>query len=390
MTMSDLTKFALRAILLGAIAACSGRGRMPVVPTGTCPVAGAPAVPARVLAEPVGDPRCPDWGCGANSPIVGDGIAFDELDSSGAPAGAHGIQIVKVTREGPAPEHATVQVQLRVERHELIVTDAAGREYRHGDLMGTVITLRSDLGSHELKIVRVQEQELTFWAREKEPVPAYEIQTRPLGDQRDFQVSICKSGIAMEPEWGATDHYAIAFAGDHYDARHKLVSNSAPGTTLFNLACAGTAPAKMHLMRHTNAGADVVDRAGVLHRGVYPTTTDQRQAMLKMFTADYCGTGHAFTVDGQRLMYGDSNHWYPETPTPAVLASPLVRSIEAKWTPDGAACLDLPRLSSIAEVHCECPDKPLPRCGGPAGVLRWEAGFHVISANPVPPAAGAP
>jgi hypothetical protein len=197
----------------------------------------------------------------------------------------------------------------------------------------------------------------------------------------------------MEPEWGSTDHYAIAFAGDHYDALHKTVEDTALGTTLFNLACAGTAPAKMHLMRHTNAGADVMDALGVLHRGVYPTIPQQRQAMLKMFTADYCGTGHAFTVDGQPLRYGDAKHWYPETPTPGVLASPAIRSIEAEWTPDGVACLDMPRLFPIVDlhkVHCECPDKPLPPCRGPAGVVGWEARFHVISANPAPPDAGAP
>jgi ADYC domain len=68
----------------------------------------------------------------------------------------------------------------------------------------------------------------------------------------------------------------------------------------------------MHLMRHTNAGALTAD--GHI---AYPTTTAQRQAMLKMLTADYCGTGRSFTVDGQALKYGDSGVWYPATPTSA-------------------------------------------------------------------------
>ncbi len=58
-----------------------------------------------------GDPTCPYWGCGANSATVGDGLVFDELDSSGVQPNRGGLTVVgSRLPDGRA-------VQLKVSRH---------------------------------------------------------------------------------------------------------------------------------------------------------------------------------------------------------------------------------------------------------------------------------
>src|SRR5262249_31439197 len=127
--------------------------------------------------------------------------------------------------------------------------------------------------------------------------------------------------------WAPVEHSAIAFAGDRYDPVQKIVTDTVRGTQWFNLACAGTATAKVHLVRHTNAGAW---SPSTWHPGVditspgapYHTAPQLRQAMLKMFAADYCGSGFPFTVDGQPLLYDDTNPAYtPPAPVPPLVVS---------------------------------------------------------------------
>ncbi|HMG55643.1 MAG TPA: hypothetical protein VK601_19225, partial [Kofleriaceae bacterium] len=59
---------------------------------------------------------------------------------------------------------------------------------------------------------------------------------------------------------------------------------------------------------------------------------------------------------------------------------PYVGTIESLWGPDGAVCLDRPRLAAMSDVEAVC--KPPPPCNGLAGVAGWEKQVHVISANP--------
>jgi hypothetical protein len=59
------------------------------------------------------------------------------------------------------------------------------------------------------------------------------------------------------------------------------------------IACVGEAAAKMKLMDfhpHGNRQASVAER----------------QATLRMITADYCGTGHSFTVNGTQVAWRDA------------------------------------------------------------------------------------
>lgn len=386
--MSDVTRFALVAVLSELLAGClPGAGE----PTGT----GAPeaAVGAGTVSSAlgVGDPGCPEWGCGMNSPTLADGVAFDELDASEKFPDRHGIKIVSAKQAGH-------EVQLRVDRHFIVAlaTDGSGLVFEHRDLVGTLIDLDRNGMRYQLKIDDVQEQSLTFWAGDtKEFVPFYRILVKlPLDNE--FKAPICMPDRPLEKVWGPVEHSAIAFTGDRYDPQLKTVIDADRGTPWFNLACAGTATAKMHLVRHTNAGAWTAATwyagADVLDPGA-PFRTDwtQRQAMLKMYTADYCGNGLAFTVDGQPLLYDDENHWY--APPAGVLRlteagdgtlSPPGAALEALWTPDGAACVSALRLVSRSIVPCLNGASPLPACTR-AWVKAWvvqPGAKHVISANP--------
>jgi hypothetical protein len=77
------------------------------------------------------------------------------------------------------------------------------------------------------------------------------------------------------------------------------------------------------------------------------TTLFNLAAMLKMLTADYCGTGRSYTVDGQPLKYGDSNHWCSQPP----IIPSAVCSIEALWAEKGAVCVDTPRRVDRRTFH---------------------------------------
>src|ERR1041384_2518099 len=207
-------------------------------------------------------------------------------------------------------------------------------------------------------------------------------------DARQDARPICPSDVRHQPDWGnfwaPVEHSAVVFEGDRYDPQHKIVSDVTWTTPWFNLACAGSVPAKMLLMRRTNAAS--FGRDGVRW---YTLSTRERQAMLKMFTADYCGTGQAFTVDGQPLIWWESHHWYDETPLLGLPAPRPVASVEALWDENGALCLTTPRMAvpwtgpptTVDEVRQACPAKNLRDC--PTDLTGWETYAKVLTLNPV-------
>lgn len=344
------------------------------------------------------DPTCPDWGCGTNSATVGDGVVFDELDGSGLDTGA--VRITRATRYGQA-------VELHVVRHSLfaVATDGSESVYTYSQLNDTLIELtgttsNGEVRSYELRIDSVSDRH-RFWSGKSDVVPSYRISSRPKDNNTGIRMPICKVSLPPGEVPSGSEHDAIVFEGDHYDAGAKTVTDSS-STTRFRLACVGTAPAKLHLMRHTRAGGwtqnEEVEPGGLPS---FYTPVASRQAMLKMFTADYCGTGRSFTVDGRPLKYGDKNRWYPGTPTLLSQGELLPGDgvLEALWDENGALCLEEPRLAfppstqttppiepvSRPDVEQECAGRhDLPRCTGPAGLLSsgTEVVWHVISALP--------
>ena len=179
---------------------------------------------------------------------------------------------------------------------------------------------------------------------------------------------------------GPLSFHTLLFEGDRIDADHKRITGV--DTNWFNLGCAASTLAKMALTGHTEASR-------LAH--TFNTTLLERQTMLKMLAADYCGDGTPFTVGGQPLS------WRDDAGTMKLLGQPLV--LEARWTPDGAACLDKPRIDAhwtvagstqfgadvYDQVKNHCPASMPPSCADPS--LEVD-GYHLLTATvpfqPVP------
>lgn len=301
----------------------------------------ASSLRAQSRAQPL-----PDWSTGTNSATVGDGLLFDEVNIAGP--NRSGLKIQRSMLEDGTP------LQFYVERHNLKAIDPSGNIYSDIQLRGATIQLRYDErgAEYELKITNVVGKGLQFWAGPPEDVPYYEIMARRTdGPQIDQFEYICQSNfVTSDPTWAANvEHAALVFQGDVYDPVTKMVTEVPDWDPRFNLACANTAPAKMHLTRHTRAGS--VDNN---NQEVYWTDVLQRQAMLRMFTADYCGGGTSYTVDGQPLAYADDRTEFPRWSG--------ATQLEALWDYRGAICLNTPRRGAAVRdaVNQSCPG--IPRC----------------------------
>ena len=341
-------KHALAALVVLSASACLTLDEGAEVETG---------VVARAI-DP-GASGCPVWGCGANSATVGDGFVFDELDQTGVAANLGGVTIASVNAPDGSPG------KLYVSGSQMTVWTYDWRPFYGRSIVNTVIKLRHPtLGFIEVKITNYDDKALRFWAGPPDAVPFYELKARnPVTGQ--FSDPACHSELTEDPMWVGKPHYAVVFQGDRYDAASKKARDVGDSDPWFNIACAGTSPAKMHLMRHTRASSVAASGAS------YWTTDKERTALLKMFTADYCGNGHTFTVDGQPLAYQDSAHW--KNPMEDYWA------IESYWTNTGATCLHKPRYTDLNIIYTVC-GRVLPDCPSPTWPTAWEDSAHVFSA----------
>ena len=266
-------------------------------------IAGAHAGPssARVIAG------CNRWGCGTNSPAI---------DSAQSPFEGWGQNL-------NSPLVAS-GVSAGAPFHELAIADAAMTLPLP---VGTTIDVRDDRGAHHA--MRVAAHGSTrFWAGSDRPIVTH--------------VLVWSDGGAARPVCTAGANEAILYAGDRYDARLLAVTaTGAAAAGWVNVACAGTAIAKLYLLRHTEASQEVA------------TTRAERQAMLKMLAADAHGDGRAFTVAGQPLTWADAKQ--------ITRFAASAGAIEAVWTEHGAACLNVPRIAALEDTIVANGRRP-PRC----------------------------
>lgn len=343
--------------------------------------------------------------CGSNSATVGDGVVFDELHVRGFARPEHPISLDRIYRSvernpvprrpgapgskdlqepGPgkgairnalAPVKATIQenVGLQVRGHDASVTS--------GSMLGVTFALQHPDGrAYDVLVTKdcnVNEQikgtcePLTFEVEPKHNVPYYELKVRKrlmkggktagtvapddrLPDQ-GFDSFLCR-GEHDDNKWidkTAYKHAAFFFEGDRYTA-NKKVESLEKGSGWFNLACMGSAVAKMHLLRMTNAGTLPPTRV---------SSIAERTAVLKMITADYCGDGKGWTADGTPLLFADTHRdrWFAPRGFP--VATPHPALIEAMWGPNGALCMGTPRRKATTARDCNCK---------PPGVQAWE------------------
>ena len=127
-----------------------------------------------------------------------------------------------------------------------------------------------------------------------------------------------------EARWRRKTDHLIIVRGETYRSDASIQNT---GAEWFNLACVGTAIAKMRLLGY-DPSALVPSKLAA----------KERQATLKMLTARYRGVT-SYTSAGMPLMWRhrDPNRTFQGTPE-AALWNPDV--VESHWTAEGATCLD--------------------------------------------------
>ena len=270
-----------------------------------------------------GTSTCPTWKCGFNSAEV-NGRAIRELNLDGAKNSA-GVKIVGFL----APAGLLGDYQLDVEGDELIAT-GDGPTLRGASLVGaTILVKEPGLLSVPLPITVLDYQEIPSWAAGGEPVATYALLYPDLGSLLGVR-NVCNGDLVDTLATAAT-----VLGGETYDLTSKTVQTRPRWLTI---ACAGSAAAKMRLMNY--GPQSDFDGAG------HPASVDQRQATLKMITADYCGDGTSYTANGTPLEWENADG----TVQPAA----AVGAREAVWTASGALCLDHTRLAGV-QVGCALP-----------------------------------
>lgn len=315
-------------------------------------------------------PECDD--CGRNAATVGDNIIFDNMHAGGRPNNG-GVKIDQawLCSGGRFPNCGTdgqpgrpVKARLKVEKDRL----SAFLENRSEDPTLDGVSghdlherLRVELSHprtgarYELFVTYTKNQRFRGMAEtdvnESNSVVAYRFAYRMITPPPLKPLSYLCTGT---PAYQETYYFAIVWAGDMVDNKKKQVLPPAEQPGWFNLACSGTALSKLHLFRHSQAAFD---------RGLGETDRSQRTALLKLLTADYCGTGSSFTKNGQELRYMDAAGLVPSYP--AINFEDDLGDVEAIWDKDGRPiCLNTPRLTdrynaTLVRLSCALRRDPL-------------------------------
>ncbi|MCY1071492.1 ADYC domain-containing protein [Nannocystis sp. RBIL2] len=268
---------------------------------------------------------CPTWKCGFNSAEV-NGRSIRELNLDGATNG-EGARIVGFL----APAGLLGNYRLDVENDALLARNPNGQTLRGAQLIGaTILVQEPGLLSLPVPITVLGYQEIDSWAEDAPKVPTYALLYPDLGALLGLR-NVC-SGDLLDTLASA----ATVIGGETYDLDDKTVNPNR--SRWMTIACAGSAAAKMRLLGYGPQSS--------------ATTPAQRQATLKMVTADYCGGGDSYTQNGTEV------RWANASGTVAPDSGVPLGELEAVWTEDGALCLDSPR---VAGTVADCS---LPSCAG--------------------------
>jgi hypothetical protein len=268
---------------------------------------------------------CDDWQCGSNSPIIST-FRFHELNINGLP-NLQGFSVMSLWKEG-------IHYQLSVENGRIIG--------RWGSLMiwgsalaDAQIRVRQSGKTYAIRIRTVTTiQTVAKLGGVTRPIEAYVLDVSEIiggAPPTEFRYLCSNIPSRDSPDLqGMNSYLSVVFEGERINAAEKRIATTLD-TDWFNIGCAGHALAKMALNAQTEAAHQAWG---------FNTTILERQAFLKMVSGDYCGTGRAFTVAGQPLEWMDA-HGYKE-----YKLDPLQLALEARWTANGATCLNTPRVNA--------------------------------------------
>lgn len=225
-------------------------------------------------------------------------------------------------RTGTSPQNKPFRLEVQGDRFVGVVLDGKTKNLMNAQMVGAKIALEMPGGQPVVLEITDYDPAVPSWADQGATSTAY--RARYMGSLGVYQ-SLCP---ATDPE----NQWFTLIPGEVYT---PTVTPSARSVTI---ACVGEAAAKMKLMDfhpQGNRGASAADR----------------QATLRMITADYCGTDHSFTVTGTPVAWRDSLDRV-KPPSGEV-------HMEALWDEHGAICLDTPRAVGRGDVEAVCA---IPTC----------------------------
>lgn len=290
---------------------------------------------------------CSTWDCNKNHPVLNT-FRIEELNENGL-AEPGGFWITSYVHQG-------VFRKLDVKGGRIFARNLQGQPIPGGDnVVGSLITVSNGIESWEIMIAAAS-RSLQYW-NSTEHLWAYRLVYRLVSEPEiEVYVDLCNDPPALGDEPGIPEGYetyAIMIDEERYDREAIAVDQVKPAAGWFNIACAGSALSKMVLLSFD-------PRLPLGH--ARHTSPAQRTATLKMLTADYTGTGKAFTEPKVPLLWADASSWHPLQPLP----SP--DTIEAIWSETGARCLNTPRVDAenmLTKINLQLAqhDKdPLPPC----------------------------
>ena len=266
-------------------------------------------------------------GCqSCNSPIVNDAMV-NELNLTGLPSKS-GITLISII-----DPNSQLQYALKVDElnHEFRVLDGQGGVISGQQLVGWEIRVKDEQAvEYRLRIDSVER-----W-------PTWS--DLNIDDEVVYRVSVWNNNVYVAqlcPSEDFDDQAITIIAGETYD--RDAIEVKSQDDTMITLACVKEAAFKMKML------------------GYYPNSVngddeEQRQATLKMLTADYCGIGHAFTKPGTPVAWKNSGgSVYPQWESSD-------DAIEAIWDKDGALCLATPRHVKYSDVVALCKGGTPPLC----------------------------
>jgi hypothetical protein len=273
--------------------------------------------------------KCPTWQCGFNSAEV-NGRSIRELNLDGL-ANADGVRLVEfVEPAGVAGDYA-----LDVEGDALIARSTEGEVLVGAQLVGAALVVQGPLPLDlPVTITIAGYEEIPSWAEGAPPVPTYALL------YPDVEAALGDRNVCVGDLTDVLATAAVVLGGETYDLDSKSVDADRP--RWLTIGCAGSAVAKLRLLNY--GPQSDFDGEGE------PATPAQRQATLKMLTADYCGGGDSYTNNGVPLRW--------ENQSGTAVSAGTAGALEAVWSADGALCLDEPRLAGTM-VACA-----LPSCAG--------------------------
>jgi ADYC domain-containing protein len=271
-----------------------------------------------------------EWVCGSNSPEI-DHYGFHELAVDGS-KNPQGLAIVEFRLAGRVYEVAVQNGRLRA------YDPASGAIQEGRSLIGGELAVIGPANTYAIRIADVGGA--FFVVPPVDSIETYKLEWSVWGNPEYVPLCNAPPDSSVDPwiaeEWQPyasrskmDPTHSVLFEGDRYDAVRKTIDpNIQPAW--FNIGCAGHTLAKLYLTHHTSVAATA--------------PSEERQAALKMLTADYCGTGTAYTVAGVPLVWQSGNGM-------DFFARPV--SLEARWGPMGALCLDTPRVEVTAYTFAQ-------------------------------------